>query len=73
YDAYALCQKRNKITISKDIPVYVWHGKEDTTIPMSFVDYLKSAYMVKGIHVINDVGHMLYLSYWDDIIRELLE
>lgn len=73
YDAYALCQKRDKITISKDIPVYVWHGKEDTTISMSFVDYLKSAYMVKSIHVINDVGHMLYLSYWDDIIRELIE
>ncbi|MCR4782142.1 MAG: alpha/beta hydrolase [Lachnospiraceae bacterium] len=73
YDAYALCQKREKITISEDIPVYIWYGKEDTTIPASFIDYLKSVYMVKNTHMIDDVGHMLYLSYWEDIIRELYE
>ena len=73
YDAYALCQKRDKIAISEEIPLYIWYGKEDTTIPMSFVDYLRSAYTVKNIHVINNVGHMLYLSYWEDIVRELDE
>ena len=73
YDAYALCQKRDKITISEDIPVYIWYGKEDTTIPVSFVDYLKAAYKVKIIHMIDDIGHMLYLIYWEDIVRELDE
>lgn len=28
YDAYALCQKCDKIAISEDIPVYIWYGKE---------------------------------------------
>lgn len=35
-----------------------YEKQEDTTIPMSFVDYLKSAYMVKSIHVIKiQTGH----------------
>lgn len=71
YDAYALCQKREEITISPDIPVYVWYGKEDTTVPMSFVEYFETAYSVKETHLIDKVGHMLYLTSWEDIIREI--
>lgn len=72
YDAYALCRKRDKIIIPSNIPVYVWYGKKDTTIPPSFAEYFKSAYTVKNTHVIDEVGHMFYLIYWNDIIRELL-
>ena len=31
----------------------------------------KSVYRVKNTHMINDDGHMLYLSYWGDIVRKL--
>ena len=71
YDAYALCQKRDKVRIPSDIPVYIWYGKEDTTIPMSFVEYLKSAYFIKDTHIIRKVAHMLYLIYWEEIIQEI--
>ena len=47
HDAHALCQKSEGLSISKDIPVYVWHGVEDTTTPLSFIDYFKSEYCVK--------------------------
>lgn len=71
YDAYALCQKREDLSISKEIPVYVWHGVEDTTTPLSYIKYFQSKYSVKAEHVINNVGHMLYLPYWKDIIAEV--
>ena len=70
YDAYALCQKRDDLSISKEIPVYVWHGVEDKTIPLSYTKYFQSKYSVKAEHVIDNVGHMLYLPYWKAIIAE---
>lgn len=71
FDAFALCQKREELKISKDILVYVWHGIEDTTIPISFVKYFKENYKVKNIHKVKCVGHMLYLPYWKEIIEEI--
>ncbi len=71
YDAFALCQPRKDLKIVKDIPVYVWHGTEDTTLPISIVDYLKTEYSVKKITIMEHVGHMLYLPYWKKIIEEI--
>lgn len=73
FDAYALCQKRNELSISKDIPVFVWHGQRDTTLPLSFVDYFVKEYSVKQVHKIDNAGHMLYLPYWDEILSEIIE
>ena len=72
HDAHALCQKREGLSISKDIPVYVWHGAEDTTTPLSFIEYFKSEYCVKEVHIIENAGHMLYLPYWKEIIEEAI-
>lgn len=71
FDAFALCQKREKIVISEDIPVYVWHGMDDKTILINFVDYFENNYNVKKAHKIDNIGHMLYLPYWDEIICEI--
>ena len=71
YDAYALCQKREEVKISPNIPVYIWHGTEDTTIPFSLVEYFESEYAVKQVHKLEQVGHMLYLPYWNDIMEEI--
>ena len=71
YDAYALCQKRIKVEISENIPVYIWHGTADTTVPISFTEYFKSEYNIKELHKIENLGHMLYLPYWNDIIKEI--
>jgi pimeloyl-ACP methyl ester carboxylesterase len=72
YDAYALCQKRDDLTISQNIPVYVWHGSEDTTTPLSFVEFFRSRYSVKAEHIIDHVGHMLYLPCWREIIEDVI-
>ncbi|MDE7283195.1 MAG: alpha/beta hydrolase [Lachnospiraceae bacterium] len=71
YDAYALCQKREEVKISSNIPVYIWHGTEDTTIPISFIEYFESEYAVKQVHKLEQVGHMLYLPYWNEILKEI--
>ena len=72
YDAYELCQQREEVKISPNIPVYIWHGTEDTTIPISFVEYFESEYAVKQVHKLEQVGHMLYLPYWSEIIEEII-
>ena len=72
YDAYALCQRREDVKISPDIPVYIWHGTEDNTIPISFVEYFESEYAVKKVHKLEQVGHMLYMPYWNEIIEEII-
>lgn len=71
YDAYALCQKREKVEISENIPIFIWQGTADDMVPVSFLDYYKSEYKIKEIHLIENVGHMLYLPYWSDIIEEI--
>lgn len=70
YDAYALCQKRDDLTISKEIPVYVWHGTKDTTTPLSYTAFFKTRYNVQKEHIIENIGHMLYMPYWQAIVEE---
>lgn len=72
YDAFALCQPREDLTINEEIPVYIWHGTSDDTTPVSFAEYLKKEYSVKQEHIIPNVGHMLYLPYWKQIIEEII-
>ncbi len=71
YDAYALCQKREKVEISENIPIFIWQGTADDMVPVSFLEYYKSEYKIKEIHIIENVGHMLYLPYWSDIVEEI--
>lgn len=71
YDAYALCQKREKVEISENITIYIWQGTADDMVPVSFLDYYKAEYKIKEIHMIENVGHMLYLPYWANIIEEV--
>ena len=70
HDAYALCQKRGKVEIPASIPVYVWHGTEDDTVSPSVVEYFEAVYPVEETHMVDGLGHMLYLVNWGRIIRE---
>lgn len=72
YDAYALCQKRDKVCINCSIPVFIWNGAKDDTTPVSYAEYLAKKYDAKELHIIDDVGHMMYLLYWKEIVLETL-
>lgn len=71
FDAYALCRKREKVEISGNIPIFIWQGTADDTVPVSFLEYYKAEYKIKEIHIIENTGHMLYLPYWADIVGEI--
>lgn len=44
---------------------------DDKTILINFVDYFENNYNIKKAHKIDNIGHMLYLPYWDEIICEI--
>jgi len=73
YDAYALCQKRTELKLFPSIPIYVWHGTNDDTVPIEFIKYFKDNYNIKTIHKIEGAGHMLYLPHWNEILEEIIE
>lgn len=72
YDAYALCQKRDKVSIDSSIPVFVWNGTKDDTTSVLYAEFLAKKYGAKETHIIVDAGHMMYLMYWKDIVLEVL-
>lgn len=71
YDAYALCKKREEVKIKSTMPVFIWNGTNDDTTPVSFAQYLKKLYNPSEVHIIENMGHMLYLPYWEEIIKEI--
>ena len=73
YDAYALCKKRDNVCISKSIPIYIWNGSKDNTTPVTYAEYLAKKYSATRTHIIDGVGHMMYLMYWKDIVFETFE
>ncbi len=73
YDAYALCQKRECLQRQNIFPVFIWNGTNDNTSPVSFAKYLKRQYNTAKIHIVKNMGHMLYLPYWGKILKEIWE
>lgn len=73
YDAYALSQKREFLQLKNTFPVFIWNGTDDNTIPVSFAKYLKRQYNTAKLHIVENMGHMLYLPCWDEILKEILD
>ncbi len=73
YDAYALCQKRECLQRQNTFPVFIWNGTNDNTSPVSFAKYLKRQYNTAKLHIVKNMGHMLYLPCWEKILKEIWE
>ena len=58
----------NEITL----PVTIWHGDADTSIPLSMAEYIANAIPNSRLHVIPKEGHFLVFNYWDKILSELV-
>ncbi|WP_066287476.1 alpha/beta hydrolase [Bacillus sp. FJAT-29937] len=69
YDALALCQKfddkRNPLL---NVKVNIWQGGKDTIWTTETSNYLREKYSNSTYSFIENEGHMLYLSYWDEIL-----
>ena len=53
-------------------PVFIWNGTDDNTTPISFAQYLNKQYNTTKLHIIENMGHMLYLQCWDKILEKIL-
>lgn len=73
YDAYALCQKRKCPQLKNTFPVFIWNGTDDHTTPISFAKHLNKQYNTAKLHIVENMGHMLYLPCWEKILKEILD
>ncbi|MFZ7942578.1 alpha/beta fold hydrolase [Neobacillus sp. 19] len=73
YDALALCQKfddrRNPL---HNVKVNIWQGDKDTIWTSETSNYLREKYSNSTYSFIENEGHLLYLSHWDEILKNAL-
>lgn len=71
YDVYALCQERECSQLKNTFPIFIWNGTDDNTTPISFAKHLSRQYSTAKLHIVENMGHMLYLPYWEKILEEI--
>jgi pimeloyl-ACP methyl ester carboxylesterase len=55
------------------IPVTLWHGDSDFSIPLSMAEHMASAIPKSSLRVISNEGHFLLFKYWEEILSDILE
>ena len=53
------------------VPVHVWHGALDETVPTAMADYLGGAIPTAQLHIHADEGHHLLYRRWPEILATL--
>ncbi|WP_286228443.1 alpha/beta hydrolase [Neobacillus mesonae] len=73
YDALALCKASKHISNPlQDVNVNIWQGEKDTIWTSETSNYLREKYPKSTYSFINNEGHLLYLSHWDEILKKSL-
>ncbi|WP_026576698.1 alpha/beta hydrolase [Bacillus sp. UNC438CL73TsuS30] len=71
YDALALCQKfDDKRSPFLNVKVNIWQGGKDTIWTSETSNYLREKYSNSTYSFIDNEGHLLYLSHWDEILKK---
>ena len=71
YDALALCKKIPKLkNPASNTKVNIWQGGEDTVWTSKTSAYLREKYSNSTYSFIDNAGHLLYLSHWDEILKK---
>lgn len=72
-DAVALCGKiAENRTAADHIKVNIWQGGKDNVWTTATSDYLHRKYANSTYSIVDDEGHLLYLSRWKEIIKRSL-
>lgn len=50
------------------LPIHLWHGEEDTTIPVAMGRYLARTVPACNPHFCSGSGHTLFYSHWREIL-----
>jgi pimeloyl-ACP methyl ester carboxylesterase len=53
------------------VPVFVWHGELDDTVPLAMADYLARAIPSAQVSIHRDEGHHLLYRRWPEILAAL--
>jgi pimeloyl-ACP methyl ester carboxylesterase len=53
------------------VPVYVWHGDRDETVPLAMADYLARAIPTAQVNIHREEGHHLLYRRWPEILAAL--
>lgn len=71
YDARALCKKINEPKNQNfSGKVHIWQGGADTIWTSETSNYLRQKYSNSTYNFIDQAGHFLYLSHWDEILKK---
>ncbi len=52
-----------------DVPIHLWHGKQDSNAPSSMAEFLASRLPRCTTHVLPEEGHMCLYAHWQEILR----
>jgi len=53
------------------VPVHVWHGVLDETVPLAMADYLVSEIPDARANILSEEGHQLLYQCWPEILADL--
>lgn len=53
------------------VPVHLWHGEMDKTVPVSLARYLARVLPNCTATYLPDEGHFLWYKHWEEILRKL--
>jgi len=54
------------------IPVNIWHGDADSSIPLSMAEQIANAIPNCKLRIIPKEGHFLLFKYWEEILSNIL-
>ena len=54
------------------IPVSIWHGDADSSIPLSMAEQIANAIPNCKLRIIPKEGHFLLFKYWEEILSNIL-
>jgi pimeloyl-ACP methyl ester carboxylesterase len=53
-------------------PVHIWHGDEDTNVPVAMAQHLAARIPDSSLTIYPGEGHLIVPKHWDDILAALL-
>ena len=55
------------------VPVAIWAGGQDATVPFAHGKWLAANVPAAVPHLLDDAGHITFVNDLEDVLRELLE
>lgn len=53
-------------------PITLWHGEDDNSTPIGMARAMAQAMPNSSLRILPAVGHLLFLSHWQEIVADLL-